>query len=72
MRLRDRVWLTLSQAVNAYCYDGDPDEALSARAYRKRNDGWAVMHARLDRWLGGGHCEAVWHNQRARELARLQ
>lgn len=71
MRLRDRLWLLLSQAMNALRYGGDPDESLSARSYRLRADPvWERRRQRIDRRLGAGHCEAVYKAQRAREKAR--
>lgn len=64
MRLRTRIWLLLSQAVNALWLKGDPDESLCARAYR---EGWGH---KLDRWLGKGHCREVWRSQQIRQAAR--
>lgn len=64
MRLRCRIWLLISQSINSLALHGDPDESLSARAWR---EGW---HAKIDRWLGEGHCGRVWQDQLAREDAR--
>lgn len=75
MRLRDRLWLLVSQAVNALAFGGDPDESLSARAWRQRADpAWAGRQERIDRALrywGANHCERVYLLQRERERARL-
>ena len=72
LRLRDKLGLLLSQALNTLMHDGDPDESLSARAWREgqRSPAWAEACARIDSWLGAGHCKAVWQLQRQREQAR--
>lgn len=57
MRLRDRLWLLASQAVNALAFGGHPDESLSARAWREQ---WPKGINRIDAWLGAGHCAAVY------------
>lgn len=67
MPLSDRIWLIVSQAVNA-ALGGDPDESLSARAWREQRLGWV---ARIDRVLGDGHCKAVYLAQVQRALARV-
>jgi hypothetical protein len=73
MKLRDRIWLLLSQAVNALWHGGHPDESLSARAWRERHvQEWAKRHERIDRWLGLGHCKGVHEAQRKREDARRE
>lgn len=67
MSLRERfwkLWLLLSQALNALAYAGDPDESLSARRWREgKPEG-------IDHWLGQGHCKSVWQEQKAREMRR--
>lgn len=70
MRLWDRLWLLGSQAINALVFRGDPDESLSARAWRERDHGWAEARARIDWWLGEGHCQAVYNLHIARENLR--
>jgi len=67
MRLREKLWLLVSQAVNA-ALGGDPDESLSARAWREQRLDWV---ARIDRVLGNGHCKAVHLAQVQRALARV-
>ena len=67
MRLRDRLWLLASQTVNALVLAGDPDESVSARAWREN---WPRGRAHIDRWLGANHCRDVFNAQRAREQAR--
>jgi hypothetical protein len=62
----DKLWLLLSQSVNAILFGGDPDESLSARRYREGKP------ESIDRVLGKGHCEAVYKQQRARQTARHQ
>ena len=73
MRLRDALWLLASQTVNVLFFHGMPDESLSARAWRefvKSTPGWDRTHYRIDRWLGQGHCKAVFDLQQQREKAR--
>ena len=72
MPLFDRLWLLVSQALNALCFSGDPDESLSARSYRQgQTDAtWAARRARIDRALGAGHCKAVYELQLQRQKAR--
>jgi len=67
MRLREKMWLLASQAVNVVL-GGDPDESLSARAWREQRLDWV---ARIDRVLGNGHCYAVFIQQRKRQHARV-
>jgi hypothetical protein len=67
MLLRVKLGLLLSQSVNALAFCGDPDESLSARAWREQREGWI---RRIDRFLGAGHCQAVLEQQRGREEAR--
>ena len=67
MRLREKLWLLVSQAVNA-ALGGDPDESLSARAWREQRTAWI---RRIDRVLGNGHCKAVHLAQVQRALARV-
>lgn len=64
MVMRKRIWHLLSQTVNAVVLGADPDETISARAHR---EGWAH---KIDAWLGKGHCERVWQEQKEREQAR--
>jgi hypothetical protein len=71
VRLRDRLWLLVSQAVNTLFFAGDPDESLSARAWRQRDNGAGRMRARIDRWLGQGHCQRVYELQVQRARSRL-
>lgn len=68
MRLRDRLWLLMSQSVNALVFRGDPDESVSARADREN---WP-SRKRIDRWLGAGHCAAVRRMQLEREQRRRE
>jgi hypothetical protein len=71
MTFRARLWLLFSQSVNAILFGGEPDESLSARAWRTRNTPWGErMHARIDSWLGAGHCRAVRDEQVKREQSR--
>lgn len=67
MRLREKLWLLVSQAANVIL-GGDPDESLSARSWREQRLHWV---ARIDRMLGNGHCYAVFNQQRKRQHARL-
>jgi hypothetical protein len=69
MKLLPKLGHLLSQALNALAFDGDPDESLSARAHRER---WPKGEGRIDRWLGAGHCAAVWRSQMARIHSRLR
>lgn len=64
------LFLLLSAALNVVFFQGDPEESLSARAWRQREQGWARMHSRIDRFLGAGHCERVHQRRQAREQAR--
>lgn len=66
MRLRDNLWLLMSQSVNV-CLGGDPDESLSARAARENRKNWME---RIDSVLGWGHCEAVYKQQQQRAINR--
>lgn len=66
MRWFEKIGLLLSQALNV-ALRGDPDESLSARAWRERREAWV---RRIDRILGAGHCKAVHAQQLAREDAR--
>lgn len=68
MRLRDRIGLLLSQALNALVFAGDADESVSARAWREQ---WPRGRARIDRVFGNRHCERVYLAQQARAGARL-
>lgn len=71
MSISARIWLLFSQALNALCYRGMPDEALSARAWREREQPeWERRRSRIDQWLGAGHCRRVWAEQIKREDAR--
>lgn len=71
MKLRKRLWILMSQAVNALFFSGDPDESLSARAWRQRHhDDFQRMHQRIDRWLGHGHCMRAHDERRKRHEAR--
>lgn len=70
MTLFDRIWVLCSQAINALAFDGDPDESLSARAWRQRTQGWEETRLRIDHYLGAGHCQQAYEAQRAREDAR--
>jgi hypothetical protein len=66
-----RLWIWLSQGVNAFRYAGDPGESLSARCWRQRSiPEWSNRHQRIDRWLGLGHCKRVYEQQKEREDAR--
>ena len=66
MTFPEKLWLLLSQAVNVLL-GGDPDESLSARAWREDKTAWV---ARIDHMLGEGHCEAVHEQQTKRQHAR--
>jgi hypothetical protein len=75
MPLRIRLLLLVSAAVNALFYGGHPDESLSARAWREREDpAWERRRVRIDqfftRWQGPDHCRKVWADQVKREEAR--
>jgi hypothetical protein len=65
-----KLFLLLSASLNVVFFGGDPDESLSARAWRQRGQGWDGARARIDRWLGEGHCQRVFTSQRTREQAR--
>jgi hypothetical protein len=68
LSFRVRLLLVCSQAINALCCGGDPDESLSARAHRER---WPKGEANIDRWLRDpGHCAKVYRSQVARFDAR--
>lgn len=72
LTLRERLFLLASQALNALCFAGDPDETLSARAWRQRADPvWRARAARLDRWLGTDHCFNSHVSQLLRASRRL-
>jgi hypothetical protein len=68
---RVRGFLLASQAINTVFFGGDPDESLSARAWRQRNAGWDRACTLIDRFLGLGHCQRVWQAQKVRERSRL-
>jgi hypothetical protein len=71
MTVWERIWLLLSQAVNALRYGGHPDESLSARAWRERSQPqWERRRSRIDRFLGVNHCKDVHEEQIKREDAR--
>lgn len=74
LSLRVRLFLLASQALNAACYGGDPDESLSARSFRQgRSDPvWARRRDRIDRVLGFNHCASVYQAQLQREAARAR
>ena len=67
MRWFEKIGLLLSQALNALAFDGDPDESLSARAWRQQRVKWV---ARIYAVIGAGHCRAVHLKQMAREARR--
>lgn len=53
-----KFFLWLSQGANMALYGGDPDESLSARAWRLREEPkWADIHRKIDSFLGLGHCK---------------
>lgn len=62
----EKLWLLVSQTLNVIL-SGDPDESLSARAWREQNQTWIK---RIDRLCGQGHCQAVHAQQMARQHAR--
>jgi hypothetical protein len=66
MPLRCRLWTLISQAINSLWFNGDPDETLSARAWREQR------HHRIDWWLGDEHCEQAFEKQRKRQEARYK
>lgn len=77
MTLWERIWLLLSQAVNALRYDGDPSESLSARCWRERNQPqWERRRQWVDsffrRFGQQSHCKDVLQAQRKREDARRE
>lgn len=59
MRLEGKFWQWLSQTLNALS-GHDADECLCSRAHREK---WGH---KIDRFLGQGHCRAVWTNQQER------
>lgn len=63
----EKLWLLLSQCVNVLM-GGDPDESLSARAWRQKRIKWV---GRIDAVLGKGHCEAVMNEQKRRQHGRI-
>lgn len=68
-----KLFLLASATLNVLFFGGDPDESLSARAWRQRDSGWARARARIDRalaWVGPDHCRRVYDAQVARENAR--
>lgn len=66
MSTLDKLWLLLSQCVNVLL-GGDPDESLSARAWREQRTRWIT---RIDAVLGENHCKQVYLQQQARQRAR--
>lgn len=60
MNLRERICLLVSQTLNSFVFDGDPDESLSARRYREGKP------ETIDRFFGKDHCKAVWQRQQER------
>jgi hypothetical protein len=70
LSFRVRLLLVCSQAINALCCGGDPDESLSARAHRER---WPKGEARIDSLLRDpGHCAKVYRSQLARAAERQE
>ena len=67
MSTLEKLWLLLSQCVNVLL-GGDPDESLSARAWRQKRDKWI---SRIDAVLGKGHCRAVMIEQMRRQHGRI-
>lgn len=67
MSTLDKLWLLLSQCVNVLL-GGDPDESLSARAYRENCTAWI---ARIDGVLGKHHCYQVYQAQFVRARNRV-
>lgn len=67
MSTLEKLWLLLSQCVNVLM-GGDPDESLSARAWRQKRLKWV---GRIDAVLGKGHCKAVMAQQMSRQLGRI-
>lgn len=65
-----RLNLWLSQTINMALFKGDPDESLSARAWRQREAGWADMLRRIDNYFGLGHCKRVYDAQQERHKDR--
>lgn len=68
-----KLFLLLSTLGNVLFFGGDPDESLSARAWRQRNSGWGRARERIDAWLarfGPDHCQRVHNAQIGRENAR--
>lgn len=68
-----KFFLWLSQGANMAFYGGDPDESVSARAYRQANVYfWQKRLQLIDEWLGLGHCKRSYdalqerHKQRNR------
>ena len=68
MRWFEKIGLLLSQAINTFAFSGDPDESMSARAWREQRTAWI---RRIDRVLGNDHCKAVHLAQLQRALARV-
>jgi alkanesulfonate monooxygenase SsuD/methylene tetrahydromethanopterin reductase-like flavin-dependent oxidoreductase (luciferase family) len=70
MKFTDKAKLFASQAINVLFFGGEPDESLSARAWRQRHTGWNERRDRIDKWFGAGHCLAVYTAQQARAKSR--
>lgn len=69
--MRRKLLLLLSMTLNVVFFRGDPDESLSARAWRQRERGWGRMRSRIDRFFGPDHCKGAYDAQRSRERARM-
>lgn len=65
MQLWEKVKLLASQAINSLFFGGEPDESLSAKAWRQRSLD-PKLHRRIDRWFGLGHCKRVFEAQERR------
>lgn len=63
----EKLGLLASQALNVVLR-GDPDESLSARAYRENRTSWIAC---IDAVLGRGHCYGVYLQQVVRARNRV-
>lgn len=68
--MRAKLFFLASALVNVVFFQGDPDESLSARAWREGLRGSDDTRRRIDRWFGPGHCEAAHRALLARQQAR--
>ena len=70
MTILNKLFWLASQALNVLAFGGDPDESLSARAWRQRANGYAKVLARIDKVFGAGHCEWAYGVEQTRRTKR--